>query len=274
MIFVFLCPTYFTQHTYPLVTSMLLQMARFHSFLCLTFHCVYIHRIFIHSSSDGLLGCFRILAIVNNPAVIHISFLPFFFFRRAARLVGSQFPDQGSNPCPLQWKHGVLTTGPPGNSLHISFFFSKKHIKLFYLQPHCFRCTFMDYPKAVFFLAILEILNTLSNSRRSSCQVPHLGHPQVIYVLPDSKQSASSSLCFKHPSFTDNVVEARPGRCLPRVQGPGASDPARPRRQPHQTQGGRALLPCAPAVEGQAATGPGPSEPPPPYRPREPAHIF
>ena len=21
-----------------------------------------------------------------------------------------------SNPCPLQWKHGVLTTGPPGNS--------------------------------------------------------------------------------------------------------------------------------------------------------------
>ena len=22
----------------------------------------------------------------------------------------------GPNPCPLQWKHGVLTTGPPGNS--------------------------------------------------------------------------------------------------------------------------------------------------------------
>ena len=25
--------------------------------------------------------------------------------------MGSQFPDQGSNPCPLQWKHRVLTTG-------------------------------------------------------------------------------------------------------------------------------------------------------------------
>ena len=25
-------------------------------------------------------------------------------------------PDQGWNPCALQWKHGVLTTGPPGNS--------------------------------------------------------------------------------------------------------------------------------------------------------------
>ena len=28
----------------------------------------------------------------------------------------SQFPDQGLNLCPLQWKHGVLTTGPPGKS--------------------------------------------------------------------------------------------------------------------------------------------------------------
>ena len=29
---------------------------------------------------------------------------------------GSEFPDQGSNLCPLQWKCGVLTTGPPGKS--------------------------------------------------------------------------------------------------------------------------------------------------------------
>src|SRR5574337_242618 len=26
-------------------------------------------------------------------------------------------PDQGSNPCPLQWKHRVLTTGPQGISM-------------------------------------------------------------------------------------------------------------------------------------------------------------
>ena len=30
---------------------------------------------------------------------------------------GSQFPDQGSNPCPLHWENRVLTTGPPGKSL-------------------------------------------------------------------------------------------------------------------------------------------------------------
>ena len=28
------------------------------------------------------------------------------------------FPNQGSNPCLLLWKLGVLTTGPPGSSLH------------------------------------------------------------------------------------------------------------------------------------------------------------
>ena len=27
------------------------------------------------------------------------------------------FPDQGSNPGPLHWEHGVLATGPPGKSL-------------------------------------------------------------------------------------------------------------------------------------------------------------
>ena len=30
--------------------------------------------------------------------------------------VGYFFPNEGSNPYPLQWKHGVLTTGPPGKS--------------------------------------------------------------------------------------------------------------------------------------------------------------
>ena len=29
---------------------------------------------------------------------------------------GSQFPNQGLNPHPQQWKYGVLTTGPPGDS--------------------------------------------------------------------------------------------------------------------------------------------------------------
>ena len=42
-----------------------------------------------------------------------------FFFFLAAPCVMRNFPDQGLNLCPLQWKRGVLTTGPPGKS-HIS----------------------------------------------------------------------------------------------------------------------------------------------------------
>ena len=37
------------------------------------------------------------------------------------QLVGSYFPDQGLNPCSLKWKHGVLTTGLPGNSSLVFF---------------------------------------------------------------------------------------------------------------------------------------------------------
>ena len=46
---------------------MLLQMAKFHSFLWLIYYCEYMYHIFfIHSSVDGHLVCFHTLAIVNN----------------------------------------------------------------------------------------------------------------------------------------------------------------------------------------------------------------
>ena len=36
---------------------------------------------------------------------------------------------QGLNPCPLQWKHGVVITGSPGNSHH-SFFSRQSPLKI------------------------------------------------------------------------------------------------------------------------------------------------
>ena len=52
------------------------------------------------------------------------------FFSPLATLKGTQdlsFPDQGLNPCPLQWKRGVLTTGPLGNSQHVSYHQNSNH---------------------------------------------------------------------------------------------------------------------------------------------------
>ena len=46
----------------------------------------------------------------------------------ATRHAGS-YPAQGSNPCPLQWKHRRLTTGPPRNSLHVPVY-STLHLVL------------------------------------------------------------------------------------------------------------------------------------------------
>ena len=43
-------------------------------------------------------------------------------------LMGCWFPNQGLNPWPQQWKHGVLTTGPPGNSQKWSYFKSRSWI--------------------------------------------------------------------------------------------------------------------------------------------------
>ena len=53
----------------------------------------------------------------------HIGYCPqqyFLFFDGATQPVESCFPNQGSNPCPLHWRHRVLTTELPGKSSSIS----------------------------------------------------------------------------------------------------------------------------------------------------------
>ena len=48
--------------------------------------------------------------------------MPFFLFSLFfLRHVGSWFPGQEWNRCPLQWKCGVLTTGPPGKTQGCQF---------------------------------------------------------------------------------------------------------------------------------------------------------
>ena len=50
------------------------------------------------------------------PYLCFVLFVCFFFFLAIPLGCRILVLDQGQNLCPLQWKHGVLTTGPPGKS--------------------------------------------------------------------------------------------------------------------------------------------------------------
>ena len=52
--------------------------------------------------------------LFNIPFCYCYCFIFIFFCFWPRCIARSWFPDQGSNPHPLHWKHGVLTTGPPG----------------------------------------------------------------------------------------------------------------------------------------------------------------
>ena len=56
----------------------------------------------------------------------------YLFFGLTTRHAGSLFPDQGWNLCPIKWKHGVLTTVPPGKS-RTEFFLFKKYSREYYI---------------------------------------------------------------------------------------------------------------------------------------------
>ena len=69
----------------------------------------------------------------ERPLAPPLSFFFFFFFLfgRPTLHAGSYFPTQGSTPCPLQWKCGVLITGPLGKSQCLSLHLLKLLIHIY-----------------------------------------------------------------------------------------------------------------------------------------------
>ena len=67
-----------------------------------------------------LMGC-QIVSSVRKEIFLEQSAFTSILFGHTAWPVGSWFPDQGSNPCPLHWKLGVLVIEPPGKSSSLLF---------------------------------------------------------------------------------------------------------------------------------------------------------
>ena len=64
-----------------------------------------------------IMSLFHSEPFTGSPAYLFIYFYSIYLFIFLTEWhVGSWFHDQGLNLCPLQWKRGVLTTGPPGKS--------------------------------------------------------------------------------------------------------------------------------------------------------------
>ena len=112
----------------------------------------------------------------------------FIWFRRVlVTACGTYFPDQGSNPGPLHWEHGVLTTVPLGQSLlfivfiFISFLFYFYFLKiklinfLAALGLHCCAWAFLSScgKRGLLFVAVWWLLLLRSTGSRhtgfSSC---------------------------------------------------------------------------------------------------------
>ena len=72
--------------------------------------------IFSFSSANRTQSFFFFLLCHKVTIKIKNQFMGFPLVWEISRHAGSQFPHQGLNPYPLQWKHGVLTTGLPGKS--------------------------------------------------------------------------------------------------------------------------------------------------------------
>ena len=60
---------------------------------------------------------------------------------------GIQFPHQGSNPCPLNWEHRLLVTGPPWKSFSPGLCFPSSCSHLLYLLLTCPECRVSCLPE-------------------------------------------------------------------------------------------------------------------------------
>lgn len=120
-------------------------------------------------------------ALVVSLLCPSISFLPclFFFFLAAWH---ANFLDQGLNLLPLEWKHRVLTPGPPGNSLKNVFFIYKNLSVIKWICPR---------------------LRLMSIQKVEERGYPHLTAAGFTEHVPPSKTGDLEDFMSNHPPTCD-----------------------------------------------------------------------
>ena len=112
---------------------------------------------------------------------------PPFFFGHAVQHVGSQLPNQGSNPRPLQWKCRVLTTGP--TSPYIPS----------YLHRICYACLV-----CIFFMSNKPQLSFSVNIQRfTACQCRGHGFDPWSGKIPHAAEQLSPCATTTEPAATE-----------------------------------------------------------------------
>ena len=77
--------------------------------------------VFIPETVRGRRKQLRVTQLCKFQCTIIFALSYLLILGNTSKHVGTCFPNQGSNLCRLQWKYGVLTTGPPGKS-HTTIF--------------------------------------------------------------------------------------------------------------------------------------------------------
>ena len=147
-----------------------LQMTQFHSFLWLIFHHIYIYTMFfIHSSVDGHLGCFHVLAIVKWSNLLIFTFVPIAWEYRS--------------PTPKKKK--------------------KKRLRLMLksILPKLFSRTFFFLRFPYFFIAVQFLKITLYlQLLQSICYIPHVARfLPVACLTPTSLHLPLPNPCIASP---------------------------------------------------------------------------
>ena len=103
----------------------------------------------------------------------------FYIFGHTLGHAASQLPDQGSNPCPLQGKHGFLITRPPGKSLVLLILYCHTNHTIYIICSFCLasQCNSLRFMFDFVYISSLFFFiskNTALYEYTTNCLASHL----------------------------------------------------------------------------------------------------